>query len=73
MATPATLPTGSILDEKLKKSSPGKMGGILFAVILLAGFGYIISRIYSDLLPVHTGLRVSIPSARPGFADRARL
>ena len=29
MATPATLPPSSILDEKLKKSSPGKIGAIV--------------------------------------------
>jgi len=55
MATPATLPSGSLLDEKLKKSSPGKIGGIIFGVLLLGGLGYIISRLWEDLSIVHTG------------------
>lgn len=55
MATPATLPTGSILDEKLKKSSPGKVGGIVFGVLLLGGLGYIVSQLFQDLSIVHTG------------------
>ena len=55
MATPATLPTGSLLDEKLKKSSPGKIGGIIFGVLLLGGLGYIINRLWFDLAPIHEG------------------
>jgi PiT family inorganic phosphate transporter len=55
MATPATLPPQSLLDEKLKKSSPGKAGMIVFALMLVGGLGYIANRLYSDLLPVHEG------------------
>jgi PiT family inorganic phosphate transporter len=55
MATPATLPSGSLLDEKLKKSSPGRVGGIVFGVLLLGGLGYIVNRLWSDLSIVHTG------------------
>jgi PiT family inorganic phosphate transporter len=55
MATPATLPTGSLLDEKLKKKSPGKVGGILFGLLLLGGIGYIVSKLSEDLSFVHTG------------------
>ena len=55
MATPATVPTGSILDEKLKKSSPGKIGIIVFALILVGGVGYIVGKLAQDLSPVHTG------------------
>jgi PiT family inorganic phosphate transporter len=54
MATPATLPPGSILDEKLKKSSPGKIGTIVFSLMLAGGLGYIVSKIAGDLSPVHT-------------------
>jgi inorganic phosphate transporter, PiT family len=53
MATPVVLPPGSLLDQKMKKSSPGKIGAIVFGVILIGGLGYIASRLYSDLLPVH--------------------
>jgi inorganic phosphate transporter, PiT family len=55
MASPATLPPGSLLDEKMKKSSPGKIGMIAFAIMLVGGVGYIASRLYADLLPVHEG------------------
>src|SRR6201991_1515668 len=55
MATPATVPSGSLLDEKLKKSSPGKIGGIIFGLLLLGGIGYIVSKLSEDLSFVHTG------------------
>jgi PiT family inorganic phosphate transporter len=42
-----------LLDEKLKKSSPGKIGGIIFGVLLLGGLGYIINRLWFDLAPIH--------------------
>jgi PiT family inorganic phosphate transporter len=54
MATPATLPPSSALDDKLKKSSTGKIGVIIFAVMLVGGLGYIISKLASDLSVVHT-------------------
>ena len=53
MATPAIAPTGSLLDEKLKKSSPGKIGMIVFAVMLIGGVIYIGSRLSADLSIVH--------------------
>ncbi len=53
MATPAVAPTSSLLDEKLKKSSPGKIGAILFGVLLVAGVIYIWTQISSDLSIVH--------------------
>jgi inorganic phosphate transporter, PiT family len=55
MATPATLPPSSMLDDKLKKSSPGKIGAVVFAVLLVGGLCYIADRLYFDLLPVHEG------------------
>src|SRR5271170_1460668 len=55
MATPVVHPAGSLLDQKMGKSSPGKIGGIIFGVLLLGGLGYIANRLYSDLLPVHEG------------------
>jgi PiT family inorganic phosphate transporter len=55
MATPATLPSGSLLEEKLKKKSPGKLGSIVFGLLLLGGVGYIASKLSEDLSFVHTG------------------
>jgi inorganic phosphate transporter, PiT family len=54
MASPATVPSPSLLDEKLKKSSPGKVGSIIFGVLLVGGLGYIVSKLASDLSIVHT-------------------
>lgn len=53
MATPTIPATGSLLDAKLKKSSPGKIGGIVFAVMLFAGLVYIWSKLSADLSIVH--------------------
>jgi PiT family inorganic phosphate transporter len=59
MATPALSPatesnyTKSILDEKLEKSSVGKWGGIVFAVMLVAGVIYIATQLGADLSIVH--------------------
>jgi PiT family inorganic phosphate transporter len=53
MATPATLPKPSILEEKLKKASPGKAGIIVFALMLIGGLGYIASQLWGDLSLVH--------------------
>jgi PiT family inorganic phosphate transporter len=47
-------PTGSVLDERLKKSSPGKIGGIAFGIMLLGGFIYIGAHLFSDLSIVHS-------------------
>ncbi len=54
MASPATLPQPSILEEKLKKSSPGKAGMIVFALMLLGGIGYITAQLWGDLSLVHS-------------------
>jgi PiT family inorganic phosphate transporter len=53
MATNATLPAPSILDEKLKKSSPGKAGMIVFGLMLVGGLIYIASQLWGDLSVVH--------------------
>ncbi len=57
MATPATLtqtpPSTSILDEKLKKGSPGKVGMAVFGLILLGGIGYIVAQLWGDISVVH--------------------
>jgi PiT family inorganic phosphate transporter len=60
MATPTFSPatesryTKSILDEKLEKSSVGKWGGIVFALMLVAGLIYIATQLGADLSIVHT-------------------
>jgi inorganic phosphate transporter, PiT family len=54
MATPVVTPPGSLLDEKLKKSSPGKIGGIVFGIMLVVGLIYIGTKLASDLSIVHS-------------------
>jgi len=54
MATPATLPPPSILEEKLKKSSPGKAGMIVFGLMLVGGLGYITAQLWGDISVVHS-------------------
>src|SRR5246127_1465650 len=54
MATPVIPPPGSLLDAKLKKSSPGKIGGIIFAVMLVGGLIYIGTKLADDLSIVHS-------------------
>jgi PiT family inorganic phosphate transporter len=54
MATPVISPPGSLLDEKLKKSSPGKVGGIVFLIMLVGGLIYIGTQLSSDLSIVHS-------------------
>ena len=52
MATTAPAPA-SILEQKLKDSKSGKIGTIVFSVMLVAGLAYIISKLSADLSPVH--------------------
>jgi PiT family inorganic phosphate transporter len=59
MATPATLPHPTILEEKIladtfKKSSTGKIGVGLFALVLAGGLIYITAQVWGDLSTVHT-------------------
>ena len=54
MATPVVTPPGSLLDEKLKKSSPGKIGGIVFGVMVIGGLIYIGTKLADDLSIVHS-------------------
>ena len=57
MATPATAPavhaTGSLLDQKLAKSNPGKWGVILFVLMVVGGLFYIARALSIDLSFVH--------------------
>jgi PiT family inorganic phosphate transporter len=54
MATPVITPPGSLLDEKLKKSSPGKIGVVVFLAMLVGGLIYIGSKLSTDLAVVHS-------------------
>jgi PiT family inorganic phosphate transporter len=53
MATQATLPQPSILEEKLKKSSPGRAGMVLFGLMLVGGVAYIATQLWGDISVVH--------------------
>jgi PiT family inorganic phosphate transporter len=53
MAT-ATLQEPSVLDEKLKKSSPGRIGMVLFGLMLVGGLAYIATQLWGDLSVVHS-------------------
>ena len=53
MATPATLPQSSLLDEELQRSSPGKIGRVVFALLLLGGIVYITAQLWGDLSVIH--------------------
>ena len=55
MATPAIAPTPSLLDQKLKNSSPGAIGTAVFGVMLVCGLIYIAHALSKDLSPVHNG------------------
>ena len=52
MATAAPA-QASILDQKLKDNPPAKWGFVVFALVLVGGLIYIISRLSIDLSPVH--------------------
>jgi len=49
-ASPAE--AGSLLDQKLKKS-PGRLGMMIFGVVLVAGLGYVGAQLAKDLSGVH--------------------
>jgi PiT family inorganic phosphate transporter len=54
MATPALVSEGSLLDQKLKKSSPGMAGTLIFVAMLIGGCIYIGLQLSSDLSIVHS-------------------
>ena len=54
MATPAIAPTGSLLEQKLKNSSPGVIGTAVFGVMLVGGLIYIGHALSTDLSIVHS-------------------
>jgi PiT family inorganic phosphate transporter len=53
LATHATLPQPSILEEELKSSSPGSAGSAVFALLLVGGIIYITAQLRGDLALVH--------------------
>ncbi len=69
----------SILDQKLKDNPPAKWGVAAFALVLVAGVIYIISRLSIDLSSVHQAsifpyiLLGHRPSHRPRLRVRQRL
>jgi PiT family inorganic phosphate transporter len=54
MATPALTPTNSAVSEKLKKSSPGMIGTLIFVAMLIGGLSYIAIQLGGDLSNVHS-------------------
>ena len=53
MATPATLPQTSLLEEELARSSSGKIGRVVFALLLVGGIVYITTQVWGDLSVIH--------------------
>ena len=53
MATPTLAPPASLLDQKLKKSNPGKLGVAVFVAMLIGGVIYIARALSHDLSIVH--------------------
>ena len=53
MATPATLPPPSAVHEKLKKTSPGMAGIVIFGLMLIGGVIYIAMQLWGDISVVH--------------------
>ena len=54
MATQATVPAPSMLDQKLKDSKNGRIGSIAFGVMLVCGLIYIGAKLGKDLSVVHS-------------------
>jgi inorganic phosphate transporter, PiT family len=52
-AVPSIAPPPSLLEQKLKKSSPGRIGILAFLVILVGGIIFIGLRLKADLAAVH--------------------
>ncbi len=55
MAAPTIVPTGSVLDQKLKNSSPVAIGTAVFGIMLVGGLIYIAKQLSKDLSVVHNG------------------
>jgi PiT family inorganic phosphate transporter len=46
--------SSTVLDSKLSKSSPGKIGMIVFGIVLVIGFAYAASHLLGDLSTMHS-------------------
>ena len=53
VAVPGISPGPSLLEQKLKKSSPGRLGMLIFGLVLAGGIVFIGIRIMADLSTVH--------------------
>ena len=53
MASTSVAPNASLLEEKLKKSSPGLVGTLVFVAMLVGGVIYIWTKLGRDLSVVH--------------------
>ena len=51
---PETPPSSLVLDEKLRRGTPGKAGAVVFGLILLGGAIYVVTQLWNDLSPVHS-------------------
>ncbi len=78
-AVAGVAPPPSLLDQKLKKASPGRLGMLLFGLILVGGIIFIANRLMGDLSGVHAHLRMALYSSgdralnRPGIRIRERF
>ncbi|HXW18133.1 MAG TPA: inorganic phosphate transporter, partial [Candidatus Acidoferrales bacterium] len=53
LSAPVIVPPPTLLEQKLKKSSPGRLGMLIFGLVLLGGLIFIGNRLLSDLAGVH--------------------
>jgi len=53
VAVPGISPGPSLLEQKLKRSSPGRLGMLIFGLVLAGGIAFIGVRIMADLSTVH--------------------
>ncbi len=53
LSAPVIAPPPTLLEQKLKKSSPGRLGMLIFGLVLLGGLIFIGNRLLSDLAGVH--------------------
>jgi len=53
VAVPGISPAPSLLEQKLKRSSPGRLGMLIFGLVLAGGIAFIGIRIMADLSTVH--------------------